>query len=489
MLSKSHSSHVKNDGSHRVYLPRLLGSGPGAEPPLGNLRDTYAEAPQKGGKNPSKIRPKQESGEGAKTDRLVEKFALQRTSGRLLPSMRVANCIWTSVGNHVDVLRRGVDVRFGGVQTCGSWSACPICSARIAEVRRQELRQLEEWAGSPKRGLRMIMMTLTARHRKRALKSLVERMSKAKARMQNRKGWKSLRVSGVLAGSVSVREATYGAKNGWHPHYHVLLLIRADSDEEALALLEPIREVWLECLRKEGLSGTAERAFHLQSGDAVAAYISKHGRDQGDRKAAEAMRSGWGMAEEMTQSRAKRGRGDGPEQSRSPFQLLRDAHEGDVDAAKLWQEYAIVMWGKRQQVWSNGLKQAVGLLDTEDETIAAGEEYTPEEDELLHQFDKPSWHRWRPFRAEILAAARNGGADGLAAYLSADPQQHDDRVLIDDDIAESPLPHNIIRKARIHANKEAVRDQDFSDLLAEFALKQPAGGKPLGAPERYIASY
>lgn len=106
--------------------------------------------------------------------------------------------------------------------------------------------------------------------------------------MQNRKAWQRFRQDGQLYGTVSVREATHGEAHGWHPHYHVLCLVRADSDEAAQELLEPMRAAWLDCLRKEGLTGTARRAFDLQNGDAVSAYISKHGRDDQDRAAADA---------------------------------------------------------------------------------------------------------------------------------------------------------------------------------------------------------
>jgi len=186
---------------------------------------------------------------------------LQRGAAKLTPSLRVAHCLWTPTGQQVDLLKRDGDARLNGVQTCGSVWSCPCCSARISEVRRQELRQLEEWAGSPRRGLRLVMMTLTARHRSRPLGDMVDRLAKAKRRMQNRKAWQRLRWGGDLVGTVSVREATHGETHGWHPHYHVLCVVQADSDDAAHAMLEPMRAAWLGCLRKEGLTGTSQRAF------------------------------------------------------------------------------------------------------------------------------------------------------------------------------------------------------------------------------------
>lgn len=402
-LKRAAPKASKNQGAALPGGGREAGGGA----PLGNLRDSRAAGEHKREENPNKHRGKQRLEAPSKTVIQSDRFRLQRASASLLPDMRVAHCLWTATDTFVDLIRRGQDARFGGVQTCGSWSACPVCSARIAEVRRQELRLLEEWAGSPKRGVRMILMTLTARHRRRALKSLTEKLAAARNRMHGRKAYQRLRED-RLVGTVAVREATHGSKNGWHPHYHVVMLVRAETDAEALELLEPLRAVWLDCLRKEGLTGTAQRAFDIRAGDAVSAYLSKHGRDEGDRIKATEARSGWGIAEEMTQSRAKRGRGTEDMPSRSPMQILRDVADGDADAALLWQEYCRVMFRKPQMVWSDGLKGLIGLEEVEDEEAAEGEEHTDDKDELLHQFDRKSWHHWRRWRAELLAAARQG---------------------------------------------------------------------------------
>ena len=383
-----------------------------AKPSLGNLRNTYAAAGAQGGATPYVSKEKSGSNPSSKTtrrERRQERFELQREAAALTPDMRIAHCLWTVTGASIDLVRRQDDARFVGVQTCGSVWVCPCCSARISEVRRRELQQLEEWAGSPLRGLRLVMMTLTARHRNRRLGDMVDRLAKAKRRMQNRKAWQRLREDGTLFGTVSVREATHGEEHGWHPHYHVLCLVRAESDEVAQAALEPMRAAWLDCLRKEGLTGTAQRAFDLQNADAVSAYISKHGRSEADRQEASEARPAWGISEEMTLARTKKGRAGG----RSPWQILRDAAAGCEASATLWQEYSRVMHGRRQQVWSNGLKEACGVLEVEDEEAAEGEEFTEEQDELLATWPKASWNRLRHRRGELLTAAETGGAPAV----------------------------------------------------------------------------
>lgn len=397
----------------RVKIDAIFEPGeavrPGAEPPLGILRNTYAAG---GEIDPQVVDISWES-DAQKDARRADRFALQRTAAALTPELRVAHCLWTPVSASVDVLKRGEDARFAGVQTCGSVWSCPCCSARISEVRRRELRELRAWVGQ-RPGLRLGMITLTARHRGRRLESLMDGLAKAKGRLQNRKGWQRLRESGQLVGTVSVREATHG-ENGWHPHYHVLCIVKAKDESEVLEIFEPFRMIWLDCLKKEGLGGTLERAFHLStSDDLVAEYVSKAGSD---------LDKSWGIAEEMTLGRLKRGRG---EKGASPWQILREAHDGDDAAKVLWAEYARTMLGRRQQVWSNGLKELIGLTEIEDEEAAEGEEYSEGEDEILHSFDRPEWRRWRSRRAEILAAGRRG-REALAAVLAAgtDPMPPD----------------------------------------------------------------
>lgn len=446
--SDTSSRSVRSEGAAGIESLHFHQPGeavrPGAAAPLGNLRNSRAARGVGSLENASDCGEKRGAEHDAKTVAQSERFHLQRASASLLPDMRVAHCLWTAVGQHVDVLRRGETARFGGVQTCGSWSACPVCSARIAETRRNELRALEEWAGSPRRGVRLVLMTLTARHRRRALGSLVKKMAAARNRMHGRKAYQRLRTAAIV-GTVAVREATHGAENGWHPHYHVLMVVRADSDAEALEILEPLRAVWLDCLRKEGLSGTATRAFDIRGGDAVSAYLSKHGRDEADKARAMAVRAGWGISEEMTQARTKRGRGTPGAPSRSPMQILRDFADGDEDAGPLWQEYCRVMFRKPQMVWSDGLKAAVGLAEVEDEQAAEGEEYSADADELMHTFDRDEWRRWRRWRGAILAAARRG-PEAVALLLRDGPQRIEAvcEVIEDDAPAPTRMPRPAI---------------------------------------------
>lgn len=440
----------------------------GGEAPLGILRNRYAEGVEKAPKAPANAGENEHQKTCKKEARQADRFALQRTAGALTPSLRVRHCLWTATGAFVEVLRRGGDARFGGVQTCGSVWGCPCCSARISEVRRQELRTLQAWVAA-RPHLRIVMMTLTARHRGRRLLSMINKMAAAKSRLQDRNPWKPLRLSGVLVGSVSVREATHG-ENGWHPHYHVLCIVEADSDDVAKALLEPVRRAWVECLKLEGLGATMARAFHLASGEAVAEYVAKQG--------GEIEAGSWGIAEEMTLGRLKKGRG---EKGASPWQVLREAHAGDDEAQTLWREYALTMHGRRQQVWSNGLKAAVGLLEVEDKEAAEGEEYSDDLDHLMHRFDRDEWRRWRPQRAAILAAARQG-PEAVADFLRGRADDADE--VIEDEAApismpRPPLPAEGLAARAVAAIRQVSRESTTSQEYHPHA----APGRSWGSGE------
>ena len=154
------------------------------------------------------------------------RFKHQRHAAKLLGG-RVGLCRWALAHN-----KRAVEVvtsqygstgevrsHFEGLQTCGSVWSCPCCSARISETRRDEMNTLLSWAR--KQGLEVRLVTLTARHgRGDDLKTLLDRMKKAKQRLHQHRSYKALKPS--IVGSVVATEVTGGGRHGWHPHFHII---------------------------------------------------------------------------------------------------------------------------------------------------------------------------------------------------------------------------------------------------------------------------
>lgn len=360
--------------------------------------------------------------EEAAKARRMKAFRLQRTAAKLLPFERVSKCKWAvsskidGVDVHLTEYDRGVTrASFGGLQTCGSVWLCPVCARRISETRRGELNQLLKWARAE--GLKPVMITLTSRHgRGDSLTNQLDAMKRAKERLCQRREWR--RLAGRIAGSVIATEVTHG-QHGWHTHFHWIVLMEAEAEAEAVELAETLAGPWRACLAGVGLTGGAA-AFHVQGAAEAGAYVGK-----------------WGAAEEMTLTGEKRAAGKG----RNPLQLLEDADAGDEEAARLWRAYGLAFKGRRQLVWSRGLKAAAGIEDASDEDAAKDEKQEDGEAAPVLNILHEDWigggarlgARYR--RGRILDATETGGAQAARAVIEEggeDPRPElDDIELID----------------------------------------------------------
>lgn len=295
-------------------------------------------------------------------------------------------------------------VHYEGLQTCGSVWACPCCSARISDTRRREMNDLLAWARA--QGYRLMMVTLTARHgRDDDLAELLDRMKDAKQRWAQHRAYRQIRAG--MIGSVTATEVTGGGVKGWHPHFHMILIL-ADNED-----LEPLRGAWLASLRAAGLDG-AGAAFQAQGADAAGRYITK-----------------WGAAEELTLAQHKRGRS-----GRTPAQLLAaSCDDADREAGHLWAEYATVFHGRRQLVWSRGLKALAGIGEVDDLQAAQDEQQESQVETGRANIPHEVWRddvaaRRADRRAELLDRAEEVGPDTAAAelasgYMSGDVIEHD----------------------------------------------------------------
>lgn len=291
---------------------------------------------------------------------------------------------------------------YEGLQTCGSVWHCPVCAARISETRRAEMNQLLAWARAE--GHAPFLITLTARHgTEDLLEDLLEQIKRAKQKLHQHRAWK--RLKSHIVGHVTATETTAGGRNGWHPHYHVLLIVRDahDSDENAAIIeaLEGLGDPWRASLRGAGLNGGGA-AFDIQDATAAGAYVAK-----------------WGAAEELSLSKSKKGR----RESRTPAELLAaSCDEGDARAGRLWTEYARAFKGRRQLTWSRGLKEMAGIGEVSDEEAAANEAQEEQEDAgEAGDIETETWKRGaRRRRGLILNAAEDRGAAGVAEVAASD---------------------------------------------------------------------
>lgn len=341
------------------------------------------------------------------------RFALQSQARAILgKEHRLFHCLRSRQGHRatVDVLHspRSGSCSYAGLQTCSSVWACPVCAAKISERRREELkRAVTLWEAQ---GGFVSLLTLTHAHtRADSLSSLLKGQQSALHRFfASRAGVVAMSSLGRV-GHIRAWEVTTGRSrvqsHGWHPHFHILLFLR---DRPAIPLSvhqDRLFDVWLNACRLAGLSlPSRAHGVSLQDGAEASAYVAKMGLES-DRVAS------WSIEHEMTKGHIKRSR-DGE----TPFDLLRACLAGqDLPAARLYREFVQAFKGKRQLVYSRGLKDLLGLDVFTDEEIAARHD---EDAYVLASLTPEQWRAVKraDLRGELLEVARSG-ADALLTFV------------------------------------------------------------------------
>lgn len=318
-----------------------------------------------------------------------ERYNLAGKAARLLydPALPAAGqhrTVWchravknTSGNAHLWRRDDGTSARLTGVNTCGSVWTCPVCSARVAERRREELEAalLQHVAA----GGHVYLLTLTFPHeRTLGLDEGKALFSKALQKFKNSKSYKRVLKAYARAGSVRSLEVTWGAEHGWHVHTHDLIFAAPGLEGDARSLDE-LRGAWIAALLKVGLGDGSkitwmwEHALDLRGGAAAADYVTKFGHD-----------AKWGITAEVTRSHAKLGMRRVSEHQGhvTPFQVLAWAAEGDAEASRLFREFAAAFKDARMLYWSPGLKAKLAIAEKTDEEVAADDAARPGEREV-----------------------------------------------------------------------------------------------------------
>ena len=324
----------------------------------------------------------------------MERYALQAVVRRILPSSRTSRCL-----RYVQKNRTEVDIwrstgykraHYGGLQTCASVWACPVCSAKISERRRAELKALIDSHTSA--GGVCLLVTRTVPHsRNDDLGELLAKITKAEASYKAHRSYKLLLSSFGVVGTVRAVEVTYGNANGWHPHVHELLFL--DLPVVLADLEEDLSRIWKFAAVRAGLQPPSRaHGLTVQDGSKAAKYASK-----------------WGLESELTQWHRKHGKIE----SRTPFDLLRDVISSlDDHAAHLFREYAEAFHGRHQLQFSRGLKRRYQIAEVSDD------ELVQQQDEDAFLLGSLSLDDWRlvckaEARGLILEVAANTDFSGV----------------------------------------------------------------------------
>jgi len=245
-------------------------------------------------------------------------------------------------------------VHVGGVQRCGSVWACPVCSPTIRERRAGEIdtalgKHLAD-------GGVAYFVTSTVRH------SAGTPLAQVLGLVQEswRDAWRprsiDKRGSGYL-GAIRAIEITHGS-NGWHPHIHAVVMFEpGTSAATAENMLRRVSVGWSYQLSRRGASCNA-RGFDFRpvhDSEGVSGYLAK-------------VDGGWGAGLELARGDLKLQAGKGT----TPFQFLERAANGCSYSEMMFLIYEQATSGRRQLVWSRGLKARFGIDDVSD--VDAAEE-------------------------------------------------------------------------------------------------------------------
>jgi hypothetical protein len=367
------------------------------------------------------------------------RFYLQSLARELMPDERVAICMRRRVSAKEFVeIRYNENIKkawYANLIRCGSVWMCAYCSEKISEGRRRELA--DGIGNNLNRYLPLLVTWTISHHAGQSLESLLAAMHGAYRWMKSGRSWQLIKDEFMIRGSIRGLEITHGS-NGWHPHYHELMLLDSaileyDPDLNTTGYQNGIqdrKEYYNPLPAVQRLATTfqthlfihywkpALARFHLEasiahgitithSHDEIIEYIAKHGH------LPERDNPGWGAEHELTKANWKAGRAG----NRTPNDLLLDYGRGDLDAGRLWQEYASAVKGRSQLQWTKGLKEDLGL------TIQSDMDMVNSDPEPTHILSMLTPDQWRCIlrgdkRAQVLKIASTGDIEALHRYLS-----------------------------------------------------------------------
>lgn len=441
-------------------FPGVRGSAPGVGPAKGPATRALGNTT----KNPSSV-ALQRLRDARDAERRAERWKLQETVRRISHLPRVCACRRRRIKADFDpsIRVQAGRAHYAGVQLCGSIWVCPNCGPKIRQRRAEEIeralvafmREPIHWGEGDRRARAcplaerdqakagtVLLLTLTMPHDfGEGLRPLLRTISKGfEALVSGRRWWDDCDDFG-LVGYIRAHDSTHGA-NGWHPHFHVVLLARDELTPSQLRQLRRRLYVrWAKAIagrrRKLGRRGDAwegqrrlpsyRHGLHIEparSVNDVARYAAEIAGDieappPPPTRVVVGERTRLGL--ELTRQDLKRG----TETSRTPWEILRAIayapttcdEDGVVTESpelrrdlRLWSEWESETHGKQAMRWSAGLKRVFAVAEKTDEEIAAEEIGG----ETVHQFNELEW--WAVWGTD--------GAPGrMLALAETDPEE------------------------------------------------------------------
>lgn len=195
---------------------------------------------------------------------------LRRISGR--KSVRMCG---TALGGGVRIQREGgTRATIIGAMRCGSPAVCPRCNAAISRKRVDAIASAVDTLKA--KGYVVLMTAFTVKHSARnTLAWGIDKVLKAWSDMFAGRRMTAWSQRGMV-GTVRTLEATYGKRNGWHPHLHALFVLEPGTDP--VDFREHLVREWsarVQCCAERGVYCEEARDSRRAAG-----YIAKGGANE-----------------------------------------------------------------------------------------------------------------------------------------------------------------------------------------------------------------
>lgn len=384
------------------------------------------------------------------TPELIEKLDLRRewnlsrsvdTVLDLFPSLKFAHSSLRGrkFESTVDVVSNGKSVHIKDIALSHSIRLDPVDSPKELYKYRLRIQKVIEWAYA--KNLVPVMMTLTVFHRWHYLAPLYRVLSGAWSDLFRGSAGVKRKEHIGLRGYIRCLEETFNdgdsdfdesLNSGWHPHYHVILLVPREKLSVLSDYESELRKVWVSLVRKHYVKEFGEDipASYLSSFEEHGLYFSRYvseehaarcGCPKGKAGGLFEVKDGIYLAKIMGVDTPLYG-GDSEmtavllKNSKTPFDLLK----GELTAglADLWCEYAIALKKVPCFKFSQGLEKEVNEFFGSSNGIALSIDDNPSEQLVVRL--KPEDYRWlyrQCLIGDLLEVAKNSGAEGAKAWL------------------------------------------------------------------------
>ena len=336
-------------------------------------------------------------------ERKTNRYQLQNQFIKIDPESRVKVCQRYIIPNasHVDIKRSHDSANFSGLMSCENVHTCPHCMSRINATRAKALKNA--LIGVESLGYGVYLMTLTLKHIKRdKLAYLLEGLTKAYRYMFSGKTGIELKNAMAWVGSSRALEIRYG-KNGFHPHFHIVILTDTPHSAESLsALAKTLKNRWIQALNHFGYDASEKNGLDLRETYLdICGYLTKQSN----------------LALELTSHETK-----SESDSLSMLEIL-DASIENPRYESIWYEYTQAIKSHKSLVMCGHFREIAEyeshLSDAESTDADADADA-----DIIASIPRSIWHAIKQHKTDIrsdcLHMAFYGGYIALAEYLHAE---------------------------------------------------------------------